>query len=168
MSSLMNAFQIHGNRVLSENQFVWFVGLPIMLSIFGFILFYTGLVLEVVPVIGSIFKFIGSLWTGISWLFFTYLGWMWFISFIYLLILSIWCLDITNKHDAEKEGKRNYETDEIYLIDLGKSYRVKQVISFIAASLITVTNEGMISYVVLLLDVHGNELEVWTPWQGLI
>ena len=168
MSSLMNAFQIHGNRVLSENQFVWFVGLPIMLSIFGFILFYTGLVLEVVPVIGSISKFIGSLWTGISLLFFTYLGWMWFISFIYLLILSIWCLDITNKHDAEKEGKRNYETDEIYLIDLGKSYRVKQVISFMAASLITVTNEGMISYVVLLLDVHGNELEVWTPWQGLI
>jgi hypothetical protein len=168
MSSLMNAFQIHGNRVLSENQFAGSVGVPIMLSIFGFILFYMGLVLEVVPVIGSIFKFIGSLWIGISWLFFTYLGWMWFISFIYLLIISIWCLNITNKHDAGKEGKRNYETGEVYQIHLGKSYRVKQVISFIAASLITVTNEGMISYVVLLLDVHGNEPEVWTPWQGLI
>lgn len=167
---LMNAFQIHGNRVLKENQFTGFILLPAFMGVIGLLLLYISQALEAVPILGSILNFVGALWTMIPMFFFAYLGWLWFISFIYLFIISLWLIDITNKYDGDPENKFNYKTEKYDKIDLGKSYTSKRIISLTAALLITVSIDDFIGSVVSVLDFYGNDFSdrTWTPWKGYI
>lgn len=168
--SLMNAFRIHGNRIIPNDQFVYCIFLPIVIGVFGLLFSYTGLLLEAVPILGSFIRFVGTLWCGIAMLFFTYLGWLWFVSALYMFIISIWLIDTTNKFEADQADKFDYETEKFYEIDLGKSYTIKRFISLIAAIFLTASFDNILYYIVSILDFHGNDFShrVWIPWKGLI
>jgi len=171
MEGLINAIVIHGNRVLIENQFTGFVFLPIVMGVTGVLLAYAGLYLENIPLIGFILSFVGFLWTAIPSLFLIYLGWLWLISFIYLITISIWLIDTTNQYDAEKEGSFNYEKEAFYDINLGRSYNLKRGITFAFATAMAFWfSDKLLPLMVSVLDVNGSNfsnMTVWTPWSFL-
>lgn len=159
------AFMIHANKVIYDNTFLNFIYAPPVLVIWGIIFWYLGNAMEAVPLVGWFFSFIGAFWKMLSSIFFTYLGWLWLISLLYLLIITVWCIDITNKYFGLRGDQEFTDAGEAGQIDLGDSYNLKRTISIIIAVWIIVANDEIIELLAKSLDL--DELlgrPIWIPW----
>ena len=153
MSKIFEHLLFHANFIWPHGQFSAFLGAPVIIGTFGLALFYIGVALGSIPIIGDIFWFFGTLWTGLAMLYFIGLGWFWLISMIYLVIISGWALSQVKQVDQQ-----------VQLIDTGKSYRIKKLASWAISVVASIyCFESVIDPLVSLFDVYNNELAAWSP-----